>query len=65
MELNTEATLANLLLPTFSFQSLRSHEVGLSKSEGVDEGGWELHVGLVPVSFWARPTLICKQRETS
>ena len=48
VELNTEATLANLLQgSTFSFQSVRSHEVGLSKSWGAQrEGGWELHTGV-------------------
>ena len=48
VELNTEATLANLLQgSTFSFQSVRSHEMGLSKSWGAqDDGGWELHTGI-------------------
>ena len=48
VELNTEATLANLLQgSTLSFQSVRSHEVGLSKSWGAQqEGGWELHTGV-------------------
>lgn len=48
VEINTEATLANLLQgSTFSFQSVRSHEVGLSKSWGAqDDGGWELHTGV-------------------
>lgn len=45
--IDSEATLANLLEGTrLRYQSLRSHEFGLSRGWGVKDGGWSLHTGM-------------------